>query len=184
LANLTEVYEVARLEDLRENPRKPRAKKLVPSHPDVQVGTAGIGQTELFGEAEVLEDVDYIEATKARWDGMTKTAAIAEARKMRDLAVEYIGTVRVSEAWFQEFWRAYPKRVGESAARRKYKTVIQGGAGKEEILDGAHRYAEHVSSEGMEARFVAAPTVWLNQGRWTDELGSMETREDVMRRMI
>jgi len=72
-------------------------------------------------------------------------------------------------AAFDEFWKAYPRKVGKAAAMRKYEVVVKGGVAPAAILAGLARYSEKVRVERTETRFVVHPTTWLNQGRWEDE---------------
>ena len=69
---------------------------------------------------------------------------------------------------FDEFWAAYPRRIGRKAAEKAYRSALKDGAEPAQILTAARRYADlarHSESE----RFIAHPTTWLNQGRYDDE---------------
>jgi hypothetical protein len=66
---------------------------------------------------------------------------------------------------FDEFWRAYPRRVGKLAASKAYAKARRGGITREELLDGV---AEYIRSKPSYQDFCH-PTTWLNQGRWMDE---------------
>jgi hypothetical protein len=69
------------------------------------------------------------------------------------------------DAQFEEFWSAYPRRVGKQAARkawdraRKQTTVEVVLAAAAAYRDDPHRKPE----------FTAHPTTWLNRGGWDDE---------------
>jgi len=67
---------------------------------------------------------------------------------------------------FDEFWSAYPKRVGKQAAIRAWRKAIE-LADCDQIIEGARRYAE--SRQGEDPKFTAHPSTWLNAGRWDDE---------------
>ncbi len=69
--------------------------------------------------------------------------------------------------FFDEFWEAYPRRVGLAAAKRNFDRAIKSGADPSEIIAGAARYAATVS--GKEPRFIKHPQGWLTDGRWADE---------------
>lgn len=68
---------------------------------------------------------------------------------------------------FDDFWAAYPKKVGKLAASKAYATAVKRGAEPAELLTAARRYAALVAS--ADPRFTAHPTTWLNQGRHEDE---------------
>src|SRR5262245_37611632 len=75
------------------------------------------------------------------------------------------GAARLRE--FDEWWRAYPRKVGKQAARRKYEAARAAGAAADELLAGAERYAG--AAIDADPQYVAHPATWLHQGRWQDE---------------
>lgn len=94
---------------------------------------------------------------------------------------------------FEEFWKAYPKRVCKAMAKDKWDKITNGGlttkmkdgesgemievflqATAEEIIAGAKRYYETQIDKKTwklkdDGRFTCQPHTWLNRGRWTDE---------------
>ena len=72
---------------------------------------------------------------------------------------------------FEEFWKAYPRRIGKRKAYTAYKQSLK-LADAATILAGAERYAKAMRS--TEAQYIAHPTTWLNRGGWDDELGPMK----------
>jgi hypothetical protein len=66
---------------------------------------------------------------------------------------------------FEEFWQAYPRKVGKRAAREAYEQATR-QADPAVILEGAQRYA---ADPNREAQFTPHPTTWLRQGRWEDD---------------
>lgn len=97
-------------------------------------------------------------------------------------------------ATFDDFWRAFPKRVGKPLAKAKWDAITGEGlktrtldrdsggyvdielrAKPEEIIEGARRYAQtqidkqtYKLKEG--GRFTLHPATFLNQGRWQDDV--------------
>lgn len=65
---------------------------------------------------------------------------------------------------FEEFWRAFPNRVGKLAAEKAY-VKARARASAEELLAGVTRY---LRIKPGYAEFCH-PATWLNQGRWLDE---------------
>lgn len=65
---------------------------------------------------------------------------------------------------FDEFWKAYPRKVGKQAAQKAFIKAIK-ITSVDEILAGARRYAEDPNRVDA---FTAHPTTWLNAGRWAD----------------
>jgi hypothetical protein len=68
-----------------------------------------------------------------------------------------------ADADFEEFWRAYPRKVGKLAARRAYMTALK-RARPEVIL-----VALTTTQWPEDRRFTPHPATWLNGGRWMDE---------------
>lgn len=71
---------------------------------------------------------------------------------------------------FLLFYSAYPKKTNKRAAERKFLQCVGRGVRVDEILRGAKNYAAWCKSEKQPARYIQAPDVWLNKGRWEDEL--------------
>lgn len=66
---------------------------------------------------------------------------------------------------FDEFWAAYPKKVGKPAAAKNFAKAIKSGADPERIIEGARRYAK---TEAVQRGFVKFPQGWLTDQRWND----------------
>jgi hypothetical protein len=73
-------------------------------------------------------------------------------------------------ATFEDFWAAYPHKVGKLAARRIWDrlkvTPEMGDTLVAAVVEQAHS-AQWTKEHGA---FVPHPKTWLNQGRWMDEL--------------
>lgn len=68
---------------------------------------------------------------------------------------------------FDDFWAAYPKKVGKDAARRAWaKAVRRDDPAK--IVDVVRRYPFRPDKQ-----FVKDPATWLNAGCWTDDLDTV-----------
>jgi hypothetical protein len=67
---------------------------------------------------------------------------------------------------FEEFWRAYPLRVGKLAAAKAYDKVRQGGTTQAQLLDGIAQYRR---TKPLYADWCH-PRTFLTQGRWLDEV--------------
>ena len=71
--------------------------------------------------------------------------------------------------WFNvEFWPAYPKHVGKSAALLKAKAKAQTDAKRVEILAGLKAQLEDLN--GREPQYIPHAATWLHQERWKDEI--------------
>lgn len=65
---------------------------------------------------------------------------------------------------FDEFWAAYPRRVGKPKARLAFKAAAK-KSGAEIIVAGAKRYADDPNRQEL---FTAHPTTWLHRDGWDD----------------
>lgn len=67
---------------------------------------------------------------------------------------------------FDEFWDAYPRKVGKDDARGAWKAAKH-RADQQAIIDGCIRLAADPNLP--EKQFIPHPGTWLRQGRWDDE---------------
>lgn len=71
------------------------------------------------------------------------------------------------DAGFDEFWRAYPKKVGKKAAQKAYRKANVPAGTLLAALERQKR-SDQWSRDG--GRYIPNPATWLNQGRWEDEI--------------
>jgi rubredoxin len=69
---------------------------------------------------------------------------------------------------FEEFWAAYPRKVGKEGARKVFERVTR-TVDPALVVAGAARYATDATRRGSDPKFTAHPSTWLNAGRWDDE---------------
>lgn len=112
--------------------------------------------------ADAYADAD----TDADTDAYAKTTTTKNRNlKSKDL-VTYGDRDPAAPDPFDAFWHAYPRKVGKSAARRKWVTLVRQGVRPEVMTAAAQAYRD---KPGREPQYTAHPTTWLNQGRWEDE---------------
>lgn len=70
------------------------------------------------------------------------------------------------EEQFEQFWKAYPRRIGKGAARKSFEKALKLES-FDGIMAGLHRQMAYYASK--EQQFIPHPTTWLNQERWSDE---------------
>lgn len=73
---------------------------------------------------------------------------------------------------FDEFWAAYPRRVGKNSAIRAYATARERFTGsatdyEQAVIQGALRLAGDANLPPIQ--FVPYPTTWLNRDGWCDD---------------
>ena len=70
---------------------------------------------------------------------------------------------------FETFWRAYPRRVGKSAAWRAWQQRHPGAELLQQILSALAWQIKQDSWIREAGRYVPNPATWLNAARWEDE---------------
>lgn len=66
---------------------------------------------------------------------------------------------------FDEFWKAYPRKVGKQKAIAKYKAAIKRAESEQQIIDGAQRLRDDPNREDQ---YTPHPTTWLERNGWED----------------
>lgn len=74
---------------------------------------------------------------------------------------------------FDEFWTAYPKKVGKQSAKKAFEKV---NAPLETLLSAIERQKRSSQWSKDGGQYIPNPTTWLNQGRWEDELPGEKPR--------
>lgn len=68
---------------------------------------------------------------------------------------------------FDEFWDAYPRKVGKKKARAKFAAAVKAAGSAQRVIDGALRLAADPNLP--EKQFIPHPTTWMERGGWDDE---------------
>lgn len=69
---------------------------------------------------------------------------------------------------FEQFWRAYPKRIGKKKAYSAWKKATD----RPEMAQVIRRIEESKRTEQWmkeNGQFIPHPSTWINEGRWDDE---------------
>ena len=73
------------------------------------------------------------------------------------------------EQRFDEFWAAYPKKVGKKAAWNAWKKVKPDTELFDKIMTAIGRAKATWQWQRENGRYIPNPKTWLNEGRWDDE---------------
>jgi hypothetical protein len=68
---------------------------------------------------------------------------------------------------FDEFWLAYPRKIGKAAAERawdRHKPPLEDVLKAIEVQKASDQWQKN------DGQFIPHPTTWLNQGRWEDDV--------------
>jgi hypothetical protein len=75
---------------------------------------------------------------------------------------------------FEEFWKAYPRKVHKRAALLAFLKLTP-----EEAAAAIRTIGDHVKAwvrEGRQRQFIPHPATWLNGGCWEDEIELTEEK--------
>ena len=71
---------------------------------------------------------------------------------------------------FEQFWSAYPKKVGKDAAASAFAKRKVSQSLLNEMLLALEKQAASDRWKEEGGRYIPNPATWLNQGRWMDEV--------------
>ena len=69
---------------------------------------------------------------------------------------------------FEEFWSAYPRKVGKSAVYKVWKRLKPDADLFERILSAIENAKSTEQWHRESGRYIPNPLTWINQGRWDD----------------
>ena len=70
---------------------------------------------------------------------------------------------------FDEFWTAYPKKVGKKAAQAAFEKLKPSTELLEKMLSTLEWQAKSEQWQHNSGQYIPNPATWLNQGRWDDQ---------------
>ena len=80
---------------------------------------------------------------------------------------------------FEEFWKAYPRKVGKGEAYKKYKARLNDGYSEEELLEAATNYAARCASERTEDKYIKHAKTFLSDALpFTDYIKQKKQAQD------
>lgn len=130
------------------------------------------GSRHQCAEAVVTHD-DEKEASRKEASGRMQTlpSPVADATVEAEplvLVGELVQTTPTASP-FDEFWQAYPRKVGKEAARKAFTKACT-KVDADLVVTGALRFSFDPNLPGPnERQFIPHPATWLNEGRWDDE---------------
>ena len=71
---------------------------------------------------------------------------------------------------FDEFWKAYPRKVGKVAAKKVWFRIKPTAELQANILAAIIQQKKSLQWQRDNGQFIPNPSTWLNQCRWDDEL--------------
>lgn len=82
-----------------------------------------------------------------------------------ELNPENIDNRAPDDVLFDQFWAAYPRKLGTGEARQAFRRAVK-AHGLDIVLEGVKRFAADPNLPA--AQFIPRAATWLNQERWND----------------
>lgn len=80
---------------------------------------------------------------------------------------------------FEDFWTAYPRRVGKKLANDRWLRLVKNGAATDQLLAAAKNYAAGMDAQGREMTAILHPSTFLGKGRWEDWVNGIPEGEQI-----
>lgn len=84
---------------------------------------------------------------------------------------------------FNQFWSAYPKKVGKGAARKAFKRIKPSDALLNKMIIALEQQSKTEQWRKERKRYIPNPATWLNEERWEDEIETKESTAEQVERM-
>jgi hypothetical protein len=109
------------------------------------------------------DNVEIVSGQNPRMSVLIEQNRIDEIRL--DKKIKPLRT-NVLDDGFEEFWQAYPKKVGKEAARKSW---TKSKLNVDQVLNALEWQKESDQWQKSDGQFIPNPATYLNQGRWLDE---------------
>ena len=94
---------------------------------------------------------------------------IIPQKKKKQEKKESLVRVGRSMCAFEQFWQAYPKKVGKKDALKAFERAKPTAELFSKMLEAIEIAKKSPGWQRENGRFIPNPATWLNQGRWDDE---------------
>lgn len=76
---------------------------------------------------------------------------------------------QISESYFEEIWKLYPRKEGRKRALESYKRSVKHGAEPETIKKGVLNYLKYINAKKIPDQYVKMGSSFFAQESWADE---------------
>lgn len=83
---------------------------------------------------------------------------------------------------FEDFWKAYPRKVKKQDARKAWERINPSPELLAKIKSAIESHRESDQWTRDDGKYIPHPTTWLNQARWDDVLESALSEAEKLRR--
>ena len=124
------------------------------------------GGSKLKANAKQTESKTEASGSKSEANGKQEKEQEKEQEQDKEQML-YTPASKSKQEAFDQFWAAYPKKVGKEAARRAFLKVKVPTDTLTAAISAQKRSTQWTKDNG---RYIPNPATWLNQGRWEDVL--------------
>jgi len=129
----------------------------------------------VFKDSDVVYDPNEVNIGLTRWtfddnegksrpdEGTECRTNSIEQKETQPLSIKSDGVSDV----FDEFWSAYPRKLGKAKAKELFLKALKEGVEPVEIIRGLEWW-KRGEWRGKEERYIPHAQTWLNQKRWLD----------------
>lgn len=83
---------------------------------------------------------------------------------------ENVEIVDKREMLFNEFWKAYPRKVNKNGAKKSFMRIPKLEQDFELIMNKLEDFKKSKSWQDNNGQYIPHPQTWINQKRWEDEM--------------
>ncbi len=118
----------------------------------------------------LASDISAAETTAEMTQSKEKKSIAKKSIAQENIASEDAAEPTLQERRFQEFWTAYPKKVGKKSAQQAWKKAKVNEDLFTCIMTAIDKAMRSTQWQRDGGRYIPNPSTWLNQGRWDDEI--------------
>lgn len=78
-----------------------------------------------------------------------------------------LNSLNSSDPEFEQFWSAYPRKIGKKAAARAWAKAVDRPP-RDEVIAAVDRAKKSEQWTRDDGQYIPHPATWLNEGRWAD----------------
>ncbi|MGN0163166.1 MAG: hypothetical protein ACI4EA_06240 [Candidatus Ornithomonoglobus sp.] len=127
-------------------------------------------------DSNVDTDIDSNSVTNSATNSVTNPAPIikqkTENKKLKTISphTPQRGESADTSEWFNEFWAAYPRKVGKLNTVKAWKKLKPDKETFAVIMSGLEKQKQREDWRRDGGRYIPYPETWINGKRWEDEI--------------
>lgn len=133
--------------------------------PGIDAAKEGLTPGIEYGKEGVTPGIPSIkEGVEPVKEGLTPPEPKKESKKESKSSLRSLCDASPSRDEFEEWWQAYPRKIGKDDARKAYAKKVKNGVTPVALLEAVQQQRWNLI-----VRYRPYPATWLNGGRWQDD---------------